>query len=382
MATLILENDSTETICYVLISPADTDEWGDDWLGESDVIEPGDTHTFESPAGIYDLEARDCDGKALATEWDQDLDETVTWTISDVASADGDDLDVSLEPNFGLVDLEPGFLPDPQTIDLISGGEIDVEALGLGSDCGGYATSAPDLRLNLTDGSDVLRIFFVADESEDATLIINDPYGNWYCNDDFSGWDPMIVLENAESGQYDLWVGSYSADEYIIGTLYITEMDYDPGNLPEETSMDSGSLDISLDPAFGSVELSSGFQPDPYEVALISGGSVDVYALGLGSDCGGYVASAPDYRINLADGFDLLRIFFVADEEDDATLIVNDPYGNWYCNDDFSGWDPLIGLKNAEDGQYDIWVGSYSADEFIVGTLYITEMDYDPDNLP
>jgi hypothetical protein len=42
----------------------------------------------------------------------------------------------------------------------------------------------------------------------------------------------MVELQNAESGQYDIWVGSYAADEFIVGTLYITEMDYDPGNLP------------------------------------------------------------------------------------------------------------------------------------------------------
>jgi len=84
----------------------------------------------------------------------------------------------------------------------------------------------------------------------------------------------------------------------------------------------------------------------------------------------------------LADGSDRLRFFFVATEEEDATLIVNAPDGNWHCNDDFSGWDPMVELKGAKDGQYDIWVGSYSADVYIVGTLYITEMDYDPDNLP
>jgi hypothetical protein len=178
------------------------------------------------------LEARDCDDEALVTEWDQDLDGTVTWTISDTAPSGGDDLDVSLDPSFGAVDLESGFLPDPQVIDLVSGGEIGVEALNLGPDCGGYATSAADLRLNLTGGSDQLRIFFVAEGGEDATLVINDPYGNWHCSDDFSGWDPMVELEGAEDGQYDIWVGSYAADEYIAGTLYITEMDYDPDNLP------------------------------------------------------------------------------------------------------------------------------------------------------
>ncbi len=385
MASLVIENESEATICYILISPAEDDEWGDDWLGESDVIAPGETYTFQMEAGVYDLEARDCDNETLATEWDQDLDGTVTWTISEVAQPSGDgggELSVSDTPNFGSLELASGFSPDPQTVELISGGDVDVVELGLGTDCGGYATSAPDLRLSLADGLAQLRIFFVADGGEDATLIVNDPYGNWLCNDDFSDWDPMVELQNAESGQYDIWVGSYSADEYITGMLYITEIDYDPSDFSEGTSSGGGDgLDISLDPGFGSASLEAGFQPDPHEVALISGGSVDV-AAELGSDCGGYAASAPDYRISLEIDSDLLRIFFVSDEGEDATLIVNDSYGNWYCNDDFSGYDPMVELKNAESGQYDIWVGSYSDGEFIVGTLYITELDYDPGNLP
>jgi hypothetical protein len=385
-ATLLLENESSDTVCYVLISPAEEAEWGDDWLGESNVIQPGDSHTFEMPAGIYDLEARDCDGEALATEWDQDLDGTVTWTISDATPLGGDgdgNLDVSRDPNFGSMDLDSGFLPDPQAIDLTSGGEIDVAALGLGSGCSGYATSAPDLRLNMMGDLARLRIFFVADEEQDATIIVNDPYGNWYCNDDYSGWDPMVELQGVQSGQYDIWVGSYSPEEYIMGRLYITELDYDPSNVLEELPSDGGgSLDVSLEPSFGSVSLSSGFQPDPHEVVLISGGGVDVYAMDLGSECGGYAANAPDYRIRVEGSLARLRIFFVADEEQDATIIVNDPYGNWYCNDDYSGWDPMVELQGVESGQYDIWVGSYSVEEYIVGTLYITELDYSPDNVP
>ena len=84
-----------------------------------------------------------------------------------------------------------------------------------------------------------------------------------------------------------------------------------------------------------------------------------------------------------AKKIDLFTEFaIVAADEADSTLIINGPGGNWYCNDDFTGWDPMVELEDAPGGQYDIWVGTYSADEFINGTLYITEMDYDPDNLP
>ncbi len=384
MATLVLENESEATVCYVFISPPEDDSWGEDWLGESEIIEPGNTRAFEVEAGTYDLGAFDCEEEELDTRQAQDLDGTVTWTISEVAASSGDvTLSISGEPSFGSVDLTANFLPDPYTIDLTSGGIVDVAALGLDSECTGYAASAPDVRLNMVDDADVLRVFFVAADEADSTLIINDPYGNWLCNDDFDGWDPLVEIENATSGQYDIWVGSRSVEDSSMGTLYITEMEYDPASFSMGVSPDtgSGSLDVSAEPSYGVAELSTGFQPDPHEVTLLSGGSVDVFAE-LGSDCGGYATNAPDYRVNLAQDSARLRIFFVAADEADSTLIISGPDGNWYCNDDFTGWNPMVELENATGGQYDIWVGTYSADEYINGTLYITEMDYDPDNLP
>ena len=240
-----------------------------------------------------------------------------------------------------------------------------------------------DFRISLTNNVDQLRFFFVAAGDEDATLIISDPSGNWLCNDDFSGWNPMVEFQNAKSGQYDIWVGSYSADEYIEGVLYVTELDLGPGDFATEIPFDDESgLDMALEPNFGTQALEPGFQPDPHTVSVLSGGAVDVATLGLDFTCGGYASSAPDYRINLEGDSAELRIFFVSDGGEDATLIVNDPYANWFCNDDFSGWDPMVAIENAASGQYDIWVGSYSADEYIAGTLYVTELDYDPGNLP
>jgi hypothetical protein len=143
-----------------------------------------------------------------------------------------DELDFSQEPNYGGVELYPGFDPDPYTVDIVSGGAVDVATLGIGSDCSGYATTAPDFRVVLDGDSEMVRIFFVPDDpGHDATLIVSDPDGDWLCNDDYSGWDPMVVVEPAEAGTYDIWVGSYSTDELILGTLYITELDYEPGDV-------------------------------------------------------------------------------------------------------------------------------------------------------
>ena len=135
-------------------------------------------------------------------------------------------LDYTLEPNFGVESLAAGFASDPYMVSVTSGGSVDVDGLDLGSDCTGYATSAPDFRIQWSGSSSNLRIFFVADdENEDATLIVNDARGNYYCNDDFSGWNPLVDIPNPAEGQIDIWVGSYSSSDYVAGTLYVTELD-------------------------------------------------------------------------------------------------------------------------------------------------------------
>ncbi|MBN1954427.1 MAG: SUMF1/EgtB/PvdO family nonheme iron enzyme [Anaerolineae bacterium] len=155
--------------------------------------------------------------------------QTPTEEPTEEPSAGGDVLNYALEPNFGSVELAAGFLPDPYEVPIVSGGAVDVDAMGIGTDCRGYATSAPDYRSFWSGASDELRIFFVPETvGDDATLIVNDPAGSWFCNDDYSGWDPMVIFENPAEGQYDIWVGSYSAGEYIEGTLYVTELDLGP----------------------------------------------------------------------------------------------------------------------------------------------------------
>jgi tetratricopeptide (TPR) repeat protein len=67
-ATLRVINESEETICYVLISPVTSDEWGNDWLGEEETIPPGRFRDFEVASGDYDIALADCDGNALLDE--------------------------------------------------------------------------------------------------------------------------------------------------------------------------------------------------------------------------------------------------------------------------------------------------------------------------
>lgn len=135
----------------------------------------------------------------------------------------------------------------------------------------------------------------------------------------------------------------------------------------------SATLEPWQGPTYGTYDLVSGFSPDPYPVGLTSGGSVDVSYLGGG--CVGFAANNPDVRLNYTGGgFPMLRVYFIG--AGDTTLIVNDASGGWHCSDDsFGGSNPSLDFGSPASGQYDIWVGSYSAETFVSGTLYFSELD-------
>ena len=124
--------------------------------------------------------------------------------------------------NFGKHSLAAGFTPDPKRVNIVSGGNLNTSSMGLGSGCTGYATARPDAIVNWTGGGNLLR-FFVR-SSGDTTLLINDANGNWHCNDDTDGTNPMVSISNPPNGQYDVWVGSYEAGANLQSRLFITEM--------------------------------------------------------------------------------------------------------------------------------------------------------------
>ena len=51
------------------ISLTTSDSWGEDWLGDDELIENSVTHTFELPVGEYDVRALDCDQNNIIEEY-------------------------------------------------------------------------------------------------------------------------------------------------------------------------------------------------------------------------------------------------------------------------------------------------------------------------
>tara|TARA_R110002072_G_scaffold79652_14_gene183590 strand:+ start:468 stop:1805 length:1338 start_codon:yes stop_codon:yes gene_type:complete len=277
-------------------------------------------------------------------------------------------------PTFGSANLNSGFTPDPYTVNITSGGTRS--AAQLSSSCRGWIADAPDFSVNYNAGGyDTLTIGAVS--SSDTTLVVNDAYGNWYCDDDSgNGLNPLITLANLASGRYDIWVGSYSQGDYASSVLSISEIGLVAGQQtqprPQPRPQPRSGINMSAPAAYGSVSLRAGFQPDPYRVNITSGGGYR--ADSVRSGCAGWVASAPDFELTYSAGS--LPLIISAASNSDTTLLINDPNGNWFCDDDGgnAGLNPSLRFNNAASGVYDIWIGSYSQGNNASASLSISEL--------
>ena len=130
-----------------------------------------------------------------------------------------------------------------------------------------------------------------------------------------------------------------------------------------------GAPDPSATANYGEEYLSSGFDDDPRTVQLTSGGELD--ASSLGGECVGTISRAPDFQLTYDAGS--LPLTFGVSGENDTTLVINAPNGEWHCDDDSGGGtDPEITFYRPQSGVYDVWVGAFNGDGG-EAELYITE---------
>lgn len=128
---------------------------------------------------------------------------------------------------------------------------------------------------------------------------------------------------------------------------------------------------------YGNAVLSQGVNPAP--VAIVSGAtstsSVSFSELGLraanSGSCRGYGTAQPDYILDVQATLATLNLNVTSDG--DPTLVIHHAGQYWCSDDDGDGLNPAIQLTNAEAGQYDVWVGSYSASQNINTSLVITQ---------
>ncbi len=115
--------------------------------------------------------------------------------------------DWQLEPPFGAVTLDAGFLPDPYSRNVTAGGGFNLLACGFNWQ--GYVAAAPDFDLYYNAAG--VSLTFYVQSNTDTILLINDPSGAWHFNDDGGGGlNPSITINKPQSGLYDVWIGTYS----------------------------------------------------------------------------------------------------------------------------------------------------------------------------
>lgn len=260
------------------------------------------------------------------------------------------------DPLYGSGSLDGGFSPDPFVIEVQAGGNDLADDNG--ESCTGYIADAqPDYRLSYAPTDYPLGIFVAAEV--DTTLIINAPNGSWYCNDDSNALDasnPGILFSKPQSGQYDIWIGTYSSDDSgAAASLVITEQD---------------------DDQWSALDIGTGSQPlDDEEFEQLVAELSD----SLGEDGSGTLsntgtledgdATLPGY--GFADNFTFTAeagqqaIVDLRSDNFDTYLVVETPSGERLTNDDYDGSTErsLLSLPLSESGTYAITVSSFMADE-------------------
>lgn len=131
-------------------------------------------------------------------------------------------LDPDGEPYYETLRLSAGFSDDPRLIEVHAGGLADASFLP--SECQGAAIGfRPDVRLLYQAGSVFPLNIYAFSPSDDLVLVVQLPGGRFVCNDDYSNFNPAILLESPSSGTYNIWVGVYG-EGYGDGTLAISEL--------------------------------------------------------------------------------------------------------------------------------------------------------------
>lgn len=125
------------------------------------------------------------------------------------------------------------------------------------------------------------------------------------------------------------------------------------------SSSSNGMPNWRATPVFGTVNLRTGFSPDPDTRTVAAGGSSRNPISGEG--CEGYLnLGAPDLDLNFNAGS--LPLTISAASNSDISMLVYTPDGRWICDDDSGGdLNPSITFDNPKSGNYNIWIATYNA---------------------
>lgn len=289
-----------------------------------------------------------------------------------------------------------------QIMTIMPGGDDSVGDLDAA--CSGFIYApGPDIELTIDRDFRPLGIF--VDANIDTTLIVNDPDGEWHCNDDsmvLGNSNPGLQFSKPKEGIYDIWVGTYAKGEAGDAKLVITQED-DRGWISIYTGLDAGDGSSKVsdsgvdfgdnlsqwandgecdDPRFqGPASASSLLDSDRYHDAtdcrsLYESGSVQLADGGDGAAESSLVQRGTlDGSDEELDGFGYVDTY-TFDGESGTSAVIDlqsadfDPYlsiispsGALYTNDDYEGSvsRSLLSLDLTEAGSYTVQVTSFSS---------------------
>ena len=133
-------------------------------------------------------------------------------------------LNYGAAPIYGALNLTPSFTPDPYGVDMTPGGSVDVSYLG--DFCSGFATTAPDVRINIS-GSDkseqgTLWFRYVA-ANANYVIVVRSPNGAYSC----STTRGALGMKGGINGTWYVWIAGSVANTPVSGTLEISR--HSPG---------------------------------------------------------------------------------------------------------------------------------------------------------
>jgi hypothetical protein len=231
-----------------------------------------------------------------------------------------------------------------------------MEMLPVGGFCPGYSdVSAPDFVMTLDESQPMISLY--ARSQTDLVLAVRAPDGSWLCNDDNFDLNPGLSFENAEAGDYMVFVGAYNPGAMGTYNLYASMGSPNWEATQADGMIAPAELNATAEPMLGRIEFGPETRIDPRIIFDIQPSETE--AFGIGQGCAGFITpEQPDLVITALPGLPQLMVYMAS--EADGTLIISGPDGQLYCNDDFEQLNPGVMIPNAPAGDYAVFAGSYS----------------------
>lgn len=216
--------------------------------------------------------------------------------------------------------------------------------------CPGYSRfDAADAVLTLDASERMLSI--AAQSDRDLTIAVRGPDGTVLCNDDSYGLNPAVTFQNAQAGDYHIFVGAYSQGGSGTYDLFASQ---------GGPAFSDAVFDLSAPPRLGQALFDSQSASGGRQLGSGPIVAVDAFeSLPIGSYCPGYTGiDAPDMVVTLETGQPIFSLYAMS--QTDLVMAARAPDGTWLCNDDSYGLNPAVEFHDAMAGDYHVYVGAYS----------------------